>query len=91
MRSVIQDPTDICPSCHQDGICNDDCSKVKKHYRIMGNYQRSTEEIDHADDEKEALRLQGEYQIAFGKDWSIWVEVQNIVDGVLNNVYPLQS
>lgn len=63
----------------------------KPHYRIMGNYQKKTEEIDHADDEKEALRLQGEYQIAFGKDWSIWVEVQTFVEGQLDECIPLSE
>lgn len=88
---MIEDPSETCPSCHQQFICSDDCAKVKKHYRIMGNYRRSTEELDHADSEKEANRLRNEYAMAFGKDWQVWVEVQNIVDGELNNVYALSQ
>lgn len=88
---MIQDPGETCPSCHQEFICADDCAKVQKHFRIMGNYRKSTEEIDHADSEKEAIRLKDEYQLAFGKDWQVWVEVQNIVDGELNNVYALSQ
>lgn len=64
---------------------------VDKHFRIMGNHGRSTEEIDHADSEGEAIRLRGEYQLAFGKDWHIWVEVQTYEDGELDECFPLSS
>jgi len=63
---------------------------VSKHWRIMGNYQGSTEEIDHADDEAEAVHLQGQYQFAFGPSWDVWVEVQEYEEGQLMDCYPLE-
>lgn len=87
---MIEDPGETCPDCHEQFIHRDECVRVKKHYRIMGNYQRSTEEIDHASSEHEANVLKAEYQMAFGRDWHIWVEVQNIADGELNDIYPLE-
>lgn len=43
-------------------------------YRIMGMYRGKTEEIDSVeDDKKEANRLRGEYALAFGFDWRVWV------------------
>jgi hypothetical protein len=45
-------------------------------YRIMGSYRGKTEEIDHAEMEKNALYLRCEYQIAFGLDWHVWAEVK---------------
>ena len=41
-------------------------------YKIMGKYHGTTEEIDTARDEQEADYLVGEYQMAYGKDWTVW-------------------
>lgn len=46
-------------------------------YRIIGKYQASSEEIDTAKDLKEAEYLVGEYQMAYGKEWSVWHEPIN--------------
>ena len=43
-------------------------------YRIMGSYRGRAEEVDTADSEKEANRLLGEYRMAFGAGWTLWVE-----------------
>jgi hypothetical protein len=43
-------------------------------YLIMGKYKGRTEEIDSCEDKQEAERLVGEYQLAFGSDWHIWVK-----------------
>jgi len=40
---------------------------------IWGKYKDGKpEKLDQASSDQEAMRLLGEYQIAFGKDWSIW-------------------
>jgi hypothetical protein len=62
---------------------------MSKQYRIMGNYQGSTEEIDTTDSEFDARFLQTEYSVAYGNSWVIWVEVQEYVDGDLDCCYPL--
>ena len=41
--------------------------------RIMGCYRGRTEEIDTADTQAEALRLLGEYRLAFGAGWALWI------------------
>lgn len=65
---------------------------MKPHYRIMGNYRNSTEEIDNADDEGTARYLQGEYQLAYGSDWQVWVEVQTFdKHGNLDECIPLDE
>lgn len=65
---------------------------MDNHYRIMGNRGRNTEEIDHADDEKTARYLKGEYQMAFGSDWHVWVEVQTFdYTGTLDDCFPLED
>lgn len=43
-------------------------------YKIMGKYKGRIEEIDTADDHKEAEFLLGEYRMAFGPDWTLWVQ-----------------
>lgn len=44
-------------------------------YKIMGRYKnRPVEEIDTAETHKEAQYLLGEYVMAFGSDWQIWIE-----------------
>lgn len=43
-------------------------------FRIMGKYKGRTEEIDTADDPKTAEYLRGEYQMAYGPQWTVWVE-----------------
>jgi hypothetical protein len=60
------------------------------HYRIMGNHQGSCDELDHADEESEAIRLHGIHQKDCGPNWVVWVEVQSFVDGDLDECYPLQ-
>ena len=41
-------------------------------YKIMGKYKNQPkEEIDRADSLREANYLLGEYQIAYGNDWTI--------------------
>jgi hypothetical protein len=67
-------------------------SGMPDHYRIMGNYEGTTEEVDSTDDKKEAIRLRGEYQLAFGSSWSVWVEVQTFDDtGTLDECYKLED
>lgn len=40
---------------------------------IWGKYKDGKpERLDQASSDREAMRLLGEYQLAFGKDWSIW-------------------
>jgi len=43
------------------------------HFRIMGRYRGRTEELDTADSKSEALRLVGEYRMAFGSGWEVWL------------------
>lgn len=43
---------------------------AKKNFPVGG----TTELIDEVETEKEARELKIEYMIAFGQDWSIWVE-----------------
>jgi hypothetical protein len=59
------------------------------HYRIMGNFQGSTEEIDQTSNKQTAQYLQREYSVSYGKSWHIWVEVQTYVQGCLDECYPL--
>jgi len=40
-------------------------------YLIIGKYMGNAEVIDRADDVKEAEYLEGEYNVAFGRDWDI--------------------
>jgi hypothetical protein len=43
-------------------------------YPIFGKYQNGeTEEIDTAEDHKEAKRLLDEYRMAYGEGWSLWL------------------
>ena len=62
----------------------------RNHYRIMGNYGKTCEEIDSADTEKEARSLREEYQMAFGSNWEIWVEVQKHYGDTLDSVEKLE-
>lgn len=43
-------------------------------WAIKGKYRGRTELIDSSETYNEALALVGEYQLAFGPEWSIWVE-----------------
>lgn len=43
---------------------------------IYARYRGRTEEIDSADDMIEAGRLVLEYQLAYGHDWLVWLEVK---------------
>ena len=43
-------------------------------YCIMGRSSYGVEEIDNADTKQEAERLAGEYRLAFGAGWSIWIK-----------------
>jgi len=40
---------------------------------IWGKYQGKAEVIDRASSKREASYLAGEYRMAFGRDWTIWV------------------
>jgi hypothetical protein len=41
---------------------------------IMGRSQYGTEEIDSAETLKDARYLAGEYRLAFGVGWTIWIK-----------------
>lgn len=44
-------------------------------FRIMGQYNsRPQEELDTAETESGAKYLMGEYRLAFGAGWRIWIE-----------------
>jgi hypothetical protein len=43
-------------------------------YKVMGKYRGKTEELDSTTSAKNAHYLEGEYRLAFGRDWTIWVE-----------------
>jgi len=64
---------------------------MDNHFRIMGNYQGTTEEIDTTSDKEEAVRLRGEYQMAYGSSWTVWVEEQAFVDGDLDECLLLED
>jgi hypothetical protein len=43
-------------------------------YKIMGKYDNhDVEELDSADTKQEAEYLVGEYRLAFGTGWEIWI------------------
>jgi hypothetical protein len=42
--------------------------------KIMGRYNGVTEELDTAKDQQEAEYLLGEYRLAFGAGWTIWIK-----------------
>jgi len=43
-------------------------------FKIIGKYKNNKpEEIDEAETSQEANYLVGEYRLAFGFEWSIWV------------------
>ena len=43
-------------------------------FHIKGMYRGRTEIIDSFDTMKEARRNLGEYSLAFGFDWNLWIE-----------------
>ena len=43
-------------------------------YKIMGKSKQGKEELDTAETRKEAQRLVGEYIMAFGPGWTVWLE-----------------
>jgi hypothetical protein len=43
-------------------------------YKIMGRYAGRTEEIDEFDSKEEAENMLGEYRMAYGAGWSLWIE-----------------
>ena len=47
---------------------------MKLNYVIMGTYNSSTEELDQTNLKEEAIRLQEEYLMAFGKGWNIFIK-----------------
>jgi hypothetical protein len=61
------------------------------HYRVMGNYQGSTEELDSDDDVETARALRDTYTTALGSDWKVWIEVQTFVNGDLDQIYALDD
>lgn len=46
-------------------------------WRILGTYRGNTEEIDTADTRREAKYLQGEYQLAYGSEWTVTIRHRN--------------
>lgn len=42
-------------------------------HRIWGKYQGRTEKIDEFTSKKEAERCLGEYQMAYGVNWKLWL------------------
>ncbi len=42
-------------------------------YAIMGAYRGEREEIDSADTIESARYLLGEYRMAYGADWRLWI------------------
>lgn len=48
--------------------------KRRHSYNIMGVYRGNAEVIDNCDTEPEARRLAGEYRMAFGTAWRVWVK-----------------
>jgi hypothetical protein len=54
---------------------------MKATYRIMGRYEGlCAEELDSCDSREEAERLRGEYIVAFGNAWVVWVETVERTD-----------
>jgi len=51
-------------------------------FRIMGSYNGKEEELDTAEDKKTANYLVQEYQIAFGKHWTIRIIEKGESDGI---------
>lgn len=47
-------------------------------YKIMGQYRGSTEVLDTAETLHNAEYLRGEYQLAFGHNWSIFITKKGI-------------
>ena len=47
-------------------------------YTIYGTYKGRTEEIDSADTLSEARYLRSEYRIAFGEEWGITIEKDEV-------------
>ena len=43
-------------------------------FKIVGVYRGIREVIDETDNKDDAEYLRREYALAFGKDWSVWVE-----------------
>ena len=43
-------------------------------YKIYGTYKGNRELIDEADDLNSALYLKGEYQLAYGSEWTITIK-----------------
>ena len=47
-------------------------------YKIMGRYRGRAEEVDSADSAEEARRLLGEYVMAFGAGWALWIWIEGV-------------
>jgi hypothetical protein len=47
---------------------------LNEEFQIMGSYKGKREQLDTASTPKEAQYLKGEYQMAFGNQWTIWIE-----------------
>lgn len=43
-------------------------------FKIMGRYNKVTEEIDEADTREDAEFLLNEYSMAFGDGWELWIK-----------------
>ena len=44
---------------------------MKKEYKIIGIYKGKKEEIDVAENRKQAIKYVNEYRLAYGNDWII--------------------
>jgi hypothetical protein len=42
-------------------------------YYIVAKYRGKVETIDKAEDLRTALYLRGEYQLAYGRQWEVWI------------------
>lgn len=47
--------------------------KDRNVYRIMGTYRGKTEIVDRATGLQSARYLLGEYRLAFGPSWKLWI------------------
>jgi hypothetical protein len=58
---------------------------LKEEFKIMGSYKgREAEELDSAQDMKEAEYLKGEYAMAYGQDFKVWIENEDPETGSIN-------
>ena len=49
-------------------------------YVIMGKYRGNAGEIDQFETRKEAMRMFGEYRMAFGSEWVLWIRKKRLMN-----------